>query len=255
MLTLKIIIKKMKNILLALVVFSTYTFSQTNLQYKFLALQNSAKEIKVEKGFQQNFSSQGSSYKKSAGLAILYSVLLPGMGELYADSYSSGKYFTIAEGSLWGIYLGMNTYGNWLKDRYISYASSSGMVNSQNKNADYYATIGDYMSIDEYNNAMALQQSFDKMLDPAKNYWNWQTVANRKNYRNMWVSSEQEHNDLRFIVGALILNRIASAINAVRLVAEFNKKQSTELGWNFSVNANNPATLPSTLYFNFQTTF
>ncbi|MCL5031359.1 MAG: hypothetical protein M1480_20335 [Bacteroidetes bacterium] len=245
----------MKNILLALAVFSTYTFSQTKLEPKFFVLQNSINEIKVENKSLQNFTTEVSNSKKSAGLAILYSFLLPGMGELYANSYSSGKYFTIAEGSLWGIYFGMNTYGNWLKDRYISYASSTGMVNSQNKNADYYATIGDYMSIDEYNNAMALQQSFDKMLDPTKNYWNWQTIANRKNYRNMWVSSEQEHNDLRFIVGALILNRIASAINAVRLVAEFNKKQSTELGWNFSVDANNPATLPSTLYFNFQTTF
>ena len=245
----------MKKIIIVLAVLSTYAFPQTNYQYKYLDLQNSIKKINVGTNSQQNFSSELSSYKKSAGLAILYSVLLPGMGELYADSYSSGKYFTIAEGSLWGIYFGMNTYGNWLKDRYISYALSAGMVNGQNKNADYYATIGDYMSVDDYNNAMALQQSFDKMLDPTKNYWNWQTVANRKNYRNMWVSSEQEHNDLRFIVGSLILNRIASAINAVRLVSEFNKKHSTDLGWNISVDANKPVTLPSTLYFNFQTRF
>ncbi len=245
----------MKKILILVAILSTCTFSQTNFYSNYLELQNSIKKIKVEKNYQQTFLNENSVNKKNTGLAILYSVLLPGMGELYADSYSSGKYFTIAEGSLWGIYFGMNTYGNWLKDRYISYASSAGMVNTQNKNGDYFATIGDYMSIDDYNNAMALQQSFDKMLDPSKNYWNWQTTANRKNYRNMWVSSEQEHNDLRFIVGALILNRIASAINAVRLVSEFNKKQSTELGWNISVDANNSPTLPSTLNFNFQTTF
>ncbi len=245
----------MKKILIIIFVLTTYTFSQTNVHSNYLALQNSINEIKVEKKTQQNFITENSSSKKSAGLAILYSILLPGMGELYANSYSSGKYFTIAEGGLWGIYFGMNTYGNWLKDRYISYASSTGMVNTQNKNGDYFATIGDYMSVDEYNNAMALQQSFDKMLDPSKFYWNWQTTANRKNYRNMWVSSEQEHNDLRFVVGALILNRIASAINAVRLVSEYNKRQSGELSWNISVDANTSATLPSTLYFNFQTTF
>jgi hypothetical protein len=36
--------------------------------------------------------------RKSPALAILYSILLPGMGELYAGDYSSGKYFTIADG-------------------------------------------------------------------------------------------------------------------------------------------------------------
>ncbi len=245
----------MKKILFAIAILSTYTFSQTNFESKFLSLQNSIKIIKVENKFQNNLTVYNSSSRKSTGLAILYSFLLPGMGELYADSYSSGKYFTIAEGSLWGIFFGMNTYGNWLKDSYTSYASSAGMVNPQNKNADYYATIGDYMNIDEYNNAMALQQNFDKMLDPSKYNWKWQTIGDRKNYRNMWVSSEQAHNNLRFVVGALILNRIASAINAVRLVAAFNKNQTSDLGWNVSFDANNPETLPSTLYFNFQTTF
>jgi hypothetical protein len=36
--------------------------------------------------------------KKSAGLAALYSLVLPGMGELYAEGFSSGKYFLLAEG-------------------------------------------------------------------------------------------------------------------------------------------------------------
>ncbi len=39
--------------------------------------------------------------KKSVGLAAIYSLLLPGMGELYAEGFSSGKYFLIAEGVLW----------------------------------------------------------------------------------------------------------------------------------------------------------
>ncbi len=245
----------MKKILLAVIIISTYTFSQTKFESKYLSLQNSINLVKQESNnnHQIIFSNLGS--KKNTGLAILFSVLLPGMGELYADSYSSGKYFTIAEGALWGIYWGMNTYGNWLQDRYKSYAASSGKVNTQNKNADYYATIGDYSNIDEYNNAMALEQNFNKMLDPSTYYWNWQTPVERKSYRNMWVSSEQAHNNLRFVIGGLVLNRIASVINAVRLVAAYNKNQSSDLGWNVSFDVKNPETLPSTLYFNFQTTF
>ena len=82
------------------------------------------------------------------------------MGELYAGSYSSGKYFTIAEGTLWGIYIGMNSYGNWLKNNYKSYAASAAGVNNANKNSDYYSTIADYTNISEYNDAMSLQQRF-----------------------------------------------------------------------------------------------
>jgi len=62
-------------------------------------------------------------------------------------------------------------------------------------------------------------------------------------------------NNLRFVVGGLILNRVISAINAVRLVAAYNKSQTTDLSWNVSVSVSNPETLPSSLLFNFQTEF
>ena len=246
----------MKKILFALFLLATYSFAQTSPKPKILQLENSLSDLGSGKTFTENTTSFSESpSKKNAGLAILLSVLLPGMGELYADGYSSGRYFTIADGALWGIYFGMNAYSGWLKDRYISFAASSGGVSTQGKDANYFATIGDYTNIDEYNNAQALNQNFNGMYDPAKYNWSWQSTADRKSYRNMWVSSEQSHNNLRFVVGALILNRIASAINAVRLVSSYNKRLSAETSWNVSVGISNPQTLPSSLNFNFQTTF
>jgi TM2 domain-containing membrane protein YozV len=193
--------------------------------------------------------------KKKTGLAIIYSLLLPGMGELYAGSYSSGKYFTIAEGVLWGTFIGMNAYGNWQKDRYKSFAASEGGVQLEGKDDDYFSTISEYSSIEDYNNKKALERSFDEMYDPSTYYWNWQTSENRKTYRSMWVSSEQTFNDVRFVVGALIVNRIASAINAVRLVAAYNNNIHEELSWNLSVGISNPVNLPSSLTLNFQKSF
>src|ERR1039457_6180733 len=55
--------------------------------------------------------------RKSVFLAITYSILLPGMGELYAGNYASGKYFTIAEAVFWGTYIGMNQYSNRSEER------------------------------------------------------------------------------------------------------------------------------------------
>lgn len=172
--------------------------------------------------------------KKNAGIAIIYSLLLPGMGELYADNYSSGKYFTIAEGSLWLTYIGINSYGGWQQDRYKSLAASRGGVDIAGKNSDYFATISEYLSIDEYNDEQALNRNFEEMYDVNEYYWNWQNPDDRKSYRSMWVSSEQAYNNLRFVIGGLILNRVISAINAVRSVSAYNKRMS-EASWNISV--------------------
>ena len=70
----------------------------------------------------------------------------------------------------------------------------------------------------------------------------------------MWTSSEQTYNDLRFVVGAMILNRVVSAINAARLVSVYNKRLE-ELSWNVSIGLKQTANLPTSLNFNFQTTF
>lgn len=189
--------------------------------------------------------------KKSIMLAIVYSVLLPGMGELYAGNYSTGKYFTIAEGAFWGTYIGMNTYSGWQKDRYHSFAASNGGVNTAGKNDDYFANIGIYTDIEEYNDDMARNGEFNKMYDPKQYYWKW-SGTDRKTYRAMWTAGEQAHNNLRFVVGALVLNRVVSAINAGRLAAAYNKNVSQDLGWNLSAGYSSIASLPPGVTLNFQ---
>jgi len=49
-----------------------------------------------------------SESKKSVVLAVVASLILPGMGELYAGSFESGKYNLIAEGGLWLTYSGFH---------------------------------------------------------------------------------------------------------------------------------------------------
>lgn len=194
--------------------------------------------------------------KKKVGLAILYSLLLPGMGELYAESYSSGKYFTVLEGALWGIYIGMNAYSNSQEDNYKEFAQAVGGVNPENKSSDYYAIIGVYQNIDEYNNAKALERNFGAMLNKNQFFWDWKTSQNRKSFRNMWTSSEQASNNLRFVVGAMLLNRVASIINAVRLTAKYNKGLQQQLSWELKMGLKNyGVNLPTSLSFEFQKSF
>lgn len=242
------------NKFLTILILNTFLiFSQDIHQKNLYQLKNEIKTAEF-KSHTPILSPPAEFKKKNAGLAIIYSLLLPGMGELYAESYSSGKYFTIAEGILWGTYIGINTYGSWQKNRYKSFAASNGNVEIEGKDDDYFATISEYLNIEQYNNEKALERNFADMLDENLYFWNW-TNEDRKAYRSMWLSSEQAFNNLRFVVGALIINRIASAVNAVRLVSRYNKEHTEELSWNILAGVENSINLPNNFKISLQANF
>lgn len=245
----------MKNILFLLIILSIQISSQVN-QNSFYELKNDViNQIQNSDTETNPVFNDEVKKKKSTGLAIIYSFLLPGMGELYAGSYDSGVYFTIAEGALWGTYIGMNMYGNWQKDRYISFAQANAGITTDGKDDDYYATIGEYLNIEQYNNDKAFERNYGQMYNTEKYFWKWNSSADRKAYRSMWVSSEQTFNDLRFVVGAMLLNRVVSAINAVRLVSKYNKNLEQELSWNVYLDLQKMPDNSSVYNLNFSTSF
>ncbi|HSW55852.1 MAG TPA: hypothetical protein VLH59_12255 [Ignavibacteriaceae bacterium] len=246
----------MKLFPLILLLSSAILFSQTE-DYKSIQELKSTIKNSDEK-FQTasiNLSPNHSNEKKSVGLGIVYSLLLPGMGELYADAYNTGKYFTIADGVLWGTLIGMSAYSNWQEDSYKSYAATRAGVIHDNKDEEYYANIGDYTSVYSYNDQKALERNFNEMYDEEVNFWKWNSTDERRTYRDMWNSSETASNNIRFVVGGLILNRIVSAINAARLVSSYNKSLEEEVSWNFSVGFMSQPNLPTGLSLNVQKSF
>ena len=247
----------MKLFSIILLLSSTIIFSQTENPKSIQELKNSVKNSDVNyESSSISINSYLDSEKKSVGLGIVYSLLLPGMGELYADAYSVGKYFTIADGLLWGTFIGMNAYSNWQEDSYKSYAASeAGVINDANKDEDYYANIGDYTSVYTYNEQKALERNFDEMYDEQTNFWKWNSTDERRTYRDMWNSSETASNGIRFVVGGLILNRLISAINAARLVSAYNNRLEEEVSWNFSVGFMNTPNLPTSLALHLQKSF
>lgn len=190
-----------------------------------------------ETGIHKEFL-EATQTKKNIALAILYSALLPGMGELYANNYQSGKYFTIADAALIGVYFGVNTYGDWKKENYKSFATTYGGISLTSKNDDYFATIGNYKNIDQYNDEKALEQRYNEMFDKNIMNWKWENETQRRQYRGMWLSSQRAYNNLQFVVGAMLINRLGSIINAVRSVVAYNKNLQQQTSWNFYFDAN-----------------
>lgn len=247
--------KKINLVLTILLLSATIAFTQNNASSLWELKSKIQDESLQNKILIQDIIPQKPMQKKNPGLAIIYSLLLPGMGELYAENYNSGKYFTIAEGTLWATFIGMNVYGNWQESRYKTYAQTYAGINPDGKDEDFYALIGLYTSIESYNNEKALERRFDEMLSEQKFFWKWNSTEERKTYRSMWTSSEQTFNNIRFVVGAMLVNRLVSAINAVRSVSNYNSKIDSEVSWNFSVSMERNLLNQEMFKLNFLTSF
>lgn len=172
-----------------------------------------------------------SARRKSTGLAAIYSLLLPGMGELYAENFESGKYFIIAEGTLWLTYAAFEVYGNQLQDDSRSFAQAHAGVSPSNKADQYFIDIGNFLDIHEYNEKKLRDREPEKLYDATSHYaWRWDSDLSRATYRDQRIASENMYNNRKFVVAAILVNHVASAINAVRATIIHNKAVSDAIG-------------------------
>ena len=245
---------KMKKLVFVFLLSSLIIFAQGKQTESLEVLKYQLnRNIKIEDDLmiKQKYNEQ----KKNNGFAILLSGILPGMGELYANGYTSGKYFTIADATLWGSLIGFSVYANNQEDNYRAFAETFGNVELTGKNKKYFADISSYVDVYEYNHIQELDRNLKEVYNEQTHYWKWNNQNDRRKYRSMWKSSELANNSTRFIVGALILNRIASVANAIRLVNKYNNNLKAELGWDVSFNYSNTFYEPEKISMNFRTTF
>lgn len=165
--------------------------------------------------------------KKNPAISIFLSLLLPGAGHLYADRMDVGKYFVISEASCWLGVLGMNLYGNWLRDDSRTFATEHAKLNKEGKDDDYFANVGNFSSIFEYNNEKLAKGEWDKLYDPNSHFWSWDSDINKSNFDLQRKKSERTYNARIIFATGLVVNRVVSAISALVLT---NKNMNSSSG-------------------------
>jgi hypothetical protein len=166
-----------------------------------------------------------SNEKKSPFLAVVYSLVLPGAGELYANRFDVGRYSFGAEAALWILYLGMESFGNHVQSDSRSFARIHAGFDDINKTDNYYVNISNYNSTFEFNERRLQDRNSKALYDPYSNMaWNWDSDANRRKYREMRISSANILDNTKFVAIAIVANRLFSAINAARLTANYNSQ-------------------------------
>ncbi|HEY3249622.1 MAG TPA: hypothetical protein VGK25_00760 [Ignavibacteria bacterium] len=170
-----------------------------------------------------------SKSKKSPGLAFIYSLLVPGLGHVYAHRFETGKYFMITEAASWLTFAAFSVYGNWMLDDAYSYSVTHAGVNLSGKERDekFFTDIANYNNVEEYNDEKLRFGEYDQLYYPEKGYgFYWDTEANRKKYREDKIAGDRILNDRLFVIGAVVINHIVSAISAVFAANSYNDEIS-----------------------------
>jgi hypothetical protein len=164
--------------------------------------------------------------EKSVLVAVVASLILPGMGEWYAGSFESGKYHLIAEGGLWLAYTGFRTHANWIQQDAQTFAGQHAGANFDNKDDQYAVNIGNFLSTEEYNQAKLRDRQDDLVYVADPYQWQWDTDASRAQFKNLRIRSGEIRNNSKFIIGAIVINHLLSAFSAGKKAAAYNRSLS-----------------------------
>ncbi|HTP80316.1 MAG TPA: hypothetical protein VMM57_07930 [Bacteroidota bacterium] len=173
--------------------------------------------------------------RKSVTLAVVYSLLLPGMGEWYAGNFESGKYSLIADAALWGTFAAFRIDGGWIRSDDHAFAMEHSGASFAGKGDQFDVDIGNYLSTAAYNESKLQQRQFDQLyLDPSY-AWSWDSDADRQKFKDTRIRSDAIYQSAKFSIAALAVNRLLSAFAAGRAAAAFNRSLRAEEDWRIEV--------------------
>lgn len=183
---------------------------------------------------------------KNVFLAVGASALLPGMGELYLNEKELVRPFVWTDLALWVAAIGSYVVG----DRYVSSAQNYAVRHAGfngNKNVSLLNTVGSYRSRsgvfgqnsspdmnEDYNQAMIrsgkkVDEEFSSEIQ-----WDWGSSDNPESTKHIdeFKSRMRHYRVSRIVfqvsVGALILNRVISILDAVRIYRATSTKSFSQ---------------------------
>jgi len=176
--------------------------------------------------------------KKSVTKAFFLSLLLPGTGEAYLGKTGYTKVFLSLEAVGWGLFIATDIQASSRKQDAENFAVQHAGVIRDGKDKQYWIDIGKCDNIFEYNEQRRRDRDVDALYPENRYfYWRWDFEANRLSYDGQRIRSAEIDERKTYILGAIILNHLVSAINSLRLARAHNRKID-ELSWKFDVGMN-----------------
>ncbi|MDH3216816.1 MAG: DUF5683 domain-containing protein, partial [Candidatus Krumholzibacteria bacterium] len=168
---------------------------------------------------------------KSTGKAVLYSLLLPGLGQRYLGETREARIFFTTEAVVWAGFITFQIQGNLREDEYKEYAQVFAGVSSTSHSDDYYKLLTQYDSSGRYEDVIkgdgrlilypdvdveTLEQYFVSNRISDYEPWVWRSAEYRRAYQDRRSASKRAYRRSVYTVAAGIANRVASAFFAYR---------------------------------------
>ena len=166
-----------------------------------------SQEINLDKDFEKPFISP-----------VLKSFILPGWGEYSLGYKQRGRIMVLSESVIFFSILGSYFYANKFEQNYKAYASEHANVTTIGKNRQYWIDIGNYSSIDQFNEEHLRWRDFNAVYEKDNNWnWLWDNDQNRIFFEKMRIKGDTWKLRSSFLIGGMVLNHIISAIDALYL--------------------------------------
>lgn len=150
--------------------------------------------------------------------AFLRSLVFPGWGQRYAHRTLRGAVFSAADIGLWAGLIYSTQAARVGKDHYIAYAREhAGVIGDFDH--DYYVNIGNYNSLDDFNQDQRRLRQYDDQYTSDRYWWEWSSGKTRSTFENLRVTADRHKNRVYYLVGGLLLNRLLSSLDATRGLA------------------------------------
>jgi hypothetical protein len=156
---------------------------------------------------------------------VIKSLIVPGWGQKTLGKPKRARFFNYLESGILLTIIGSSTFANIKRKNYIAFASKHAAISSSGKNHKYWVDIGNYNSIENYNNEHLRNREMDDLYPDDKKWsWDWDLELNRKKFEDKRIRSDQLELFATFGVGALIVNHLVSSIDALYLKRVSSKK-------------------------------
>ena len=150
---------------------------------------------------------------------VLFSLLLPGSGQWAMGRPNAGKIYLGVDVTLWLGYLGMNRHTATLQRDLETYAALHAGVNTANKNDQYWIDVGSASSIYQFNEEKLRERDLEALYPEGSSYdWVWDEEESRVDYVEKRFDRLDWKRYTNWMIGALVLNRIISAVDVFRLI-------------------------------------
>jgi hypothetical protein len=160
------------------------------------------------------------------GRAILASMALPGTGQMILGSAKRGEALLWFDGTLWALWGGFSWYGSAREHDARLFAGREAGADLNVRESRYYRALEQYDNADQYNEGVRADARDIYPDDPERQHayylsqgyfgakaWNWSSDSSRFDYWGTRKSGRTAALNAQFVVGALLLNRLASVVD------------------------------------------